>query len=124
MAALTRDELRESRDGQVIRAEASGTVYVGSLCQFDAAGKVKPITGAANLKVAGVAATAGKSGDVVELYRKRAFKFAVKNGDTMDAGDTAYAENDNEVTTTNSSRTEVGVVIAEDSDGGAWVEVG
>ena len=122
MAALSANTIRLARDGRVLRIEASGTVYVGSLLQFDASGHVKPITGATSLKVAGVAATAGKDGDMIEVHRNQLFHFPVKSGDTPDPGDDVYAENDNDVTTTSSARTKVGKVYAEDSDG-VWVWV-
>ncbi len=122
MAALSADTIRLARDGRALKIEASGTVYVGSLLQYDASGHVKAITGAANLKVAGVAATAGKDGDMVEVHRNQAFHFPVKSGDTPDPGDDVYAENDNDVTTTAGSRTKIGKVVAEDDDG-VWVWV-
>lgn len=134
MVALVQDRNTEYTDGELIAVPvlANTKIYAGALVAINAAGFAVPGAVATTLTYFGRAEaaadnTGGANGaKVVEVRRRKAFKWANHGADAIvaaDLGKTCYIVDDQTVAKTNggNTRSAAGQVVKIDADG-VWVQ--
>ena len=129
MTALANDISRALRagDAAILEVAAGANVRQGSLCSYDAAGRVAPAVAAQNVAFAGVALRPadnrnGAAGALSVLVRRTGLALFAKTG-TAVPGKGAYAADDNTVTDVAGGRSKCGRIVSVDGDD-VWVDIG
>ena len=126
MTALSADRQVERYEGEIIAltVKAATTIYKGSLVNVDSSGYAVPAANAASVVFMGVAMEGGTAGQVIRVYRRGIFKFAIPATATVaDVGQRVYVADSATVTKTAGNGVYVGRIIQVDSATSCWVDL-
>ncbi len=126
MTALSADKQVERYEGEIIAltVKAGTTIYKGSLVNVDDTGYAVPAANAASVVFMGVAMEGGTAGQVIRVYRRGIFKFAIPATATVaDVGQRVYVADSATVTKTAGNGVYVGRIIQVDSATSCWVDL-
>ena len=126
MTALSADKSVERYEGEIIAltVKAATTIYKGSLVNVDSTGYAVPAANAASVVFMGVAMEGGTAGQVIRVYRRGIFKFAIPATATVaDVGQRVYVADSATVTKTAGNGVYVGRIIQVDSATSCWVDL-
>jgi len=126
VTALSADRQVERYEGEIIAltVKAATTIYKGSLVNVDSTGYAVPAANAASVVFMGVAMEGGTAGQVIRVYRRGIFKFAIPATATVaDVGQRVYVADSATVTKTAGNGVYVGRIIQVDSATSCWVDL-
>jgi len=131
MTALSADRNTPMKDGRkaAFPVAASAVIYVGALVGINNSGYAVPMSLATGLACVGVAEfqanNSGGAAAAINVIAQRGLAFRFNNGSGItlaNVGATAYALDDNTVTTSSAGASAVGTIVNVDATG-VWVKI-